>query len=139
MRLVIDTNVLVSAVVRGGEPKKVIDFVIDSDCLWLVSLEILMEYKSVLSRSKFKLSKDLLQSWFEDFDLATYLIEVDINIDFPRDQKDAKFLNCAIAGQADFLITGDRDFEEVENLGKTKIISVSKFKSLVIDQIFGRQ
>jgi predicted nucleic acid-binding protein len=60
-------------------------------------------------------------------------MRVVIDIDFPRDQKDAKFLACAIAAEADFLITGDRDFSEVQTLGNTTIISVSSFKQLVCD------
>jgi predicted nucleic acid-binding protein len=43
-------------------------------------------------------------------------------------------LACALAGQADFLITGDRDFEEIENFNGTKILSVSQFKAFVIDK-----
>jgi predicted nucleic acid-binding protein len=58
---------------------------------------------------------------------------VEVEVDFPRDRKDAKFLACALAGNADFLITGDRDFTEVETLGNTKIVSVSGF----LDRILG--
>lgn len=53
-------------------------------------------------------------------------------MDFPRDQKDAKLMACALASQADFLITRDRDFQEVQNLGSTIIISVSLFAELMI-------
>jgi predicted nucleic acid-binding protein len=52
---------------------------------------------------------------------------VKIEVDFPKDRKDAKFIACALAGNADFLITGDRDFTEVETLGNTQIVSVSGF------------
>ena len=46
MRIVVDTNVLVSAVLRGREPRAVIQFIIDTpDCEWVVSPEILTEYK----------------------------------------------------------------------------------------------
>ncbi len=48
-------------------------------------------------------------------------------IDFPRDRKDAKFLACAISSGADYLITGDKDFEDVPDLGVTKIVTVSQF------------
>jgi uncharacterized protein len=43
-------------------------------------------------------------------------------------------LACALGTDADFLLTGDRDFDEVESLGKTRIISVSLFKRLLIEQ-----
>lgn len=54
-----------------------------------------------------------------------------MEIDFPRDRKDAKFLACALAAEADFLITGDSDFKEAQTLVNTTIISVSLFNKLV--------
>ncbi|BAZ67150.1 nucleotide binding protein PINc [Fischerella sp. NIES-4106] len=63
----------------------------------------------------------------------TTLIDVNVEIDFPKDKKDAKFLACALAAEADFLITGDSDFNEAQSLVKTAIISVSLFKKLVCD------
>jgi len=56
MKIIVDTNVLVSAVLNGREPRSVVQFIIDNTtCDWIVSEEILAEYKEVLSRSKFKL------------------------------------------------------------------------------------
>lgn len=134
MRIVIDTNVLVSAAVTGRNPEAVILFIVESlDCEWVVSAEILREYKDVLSRSRLRLTESQKERWFNILDRATILIEVNVEVDFPRDRKDAKFLACAVAGEADFLITGDRDFTEAENLINTTIISVSLFKRLVCD------
>ncbi|MGL5036035.1 MAG: putative toxin-antitoxin system toxin component, PIN family, partial [Microcystaceae cyanobacterium] len=92
-------------------------------------------YKSVLVRPKFKLTQEVILEWWEILETIPSLIEVDKIVNFPRDSKDAKFLACALVSKADFLITGDTDFAEVENLGNTKIISASEFKYLVIDPI----
>ena len=99
---------------------------------WLVSSEILTEYKAVIRRPKFKLPSDIIEKWLMLFDLRTIYIDVEIELDFPRDQKDAKFLTCAIAGSANFLITGDKDFTEAQKILDTIIISVSDFNRLVI-------
>jgi predicted nucleic acid-binding protein len=56
-----------------------------------------------------------------------------LEIDFSRDQKDAKFLACAVESNADFLITGDLDFTEAQTLIQTNIVSVSSFNKLVCD------
>jgi len=134
MKIIIDTNVIISAILKGRTPRQVIQFIIDSDdCDWLVSLEILSEYREVLSRPKFKLSEVIVKEWFDIFETATQLVKVDLSIDFPRDRKDAKFLACAMVSKADFLVTGDRDFEEVKDLGYTRIIMVSQFKALFLD------
>ncbi|WP_080949700.1 putative toxin-antitoxin system toxin component, PIN family [Microcystis aeruginosa] len=48
-------------------------------------------------------------------------------MDLPRDRKDAKFLACAISSGADYLITGDQDFQYLPNLGVTQVFTVSQF------------
>jgi putative PIN family toxin of toxin-antitoxin system len=54
MKVVIDTNVLISAVLRDRDPEIVIQFIVDHiEFDWIVSQEILLEYKEVLSRRKF--------------------------------------------------------------------------------------
>lgn len=134
MKVIIDTNVLVSAVLRGREPRAVIQFIIDNlEFEWIVSTEILAEYKEVLNRKKFKLTDEVKVEWFEIIDTFPTIIDVNVEIDFPRDKKDAKFLTCAMAADADFLITGDLDFTEAQTLVKTTIISVSLFQRLVCD------
>jgi putative PIN family toxin of toxin-antitoxin system len=134
MRVIVDTNVLVSAVLRGRLPRAVVQFIInDPNCDWIVSSDILAEYQEVLTRPKFKLTQEVIEEWWETFETVPRLIQVNIDVDFPRDKKDAKFLACAMVAGADFLITGDRDFTDAEILGNTKVISVSLFKSLIVD------
>jgi len=91
------------------------------------------EYTEVLQRRKLKLSAEVQQEWIDLLQTVTKLIEVNIEVDFPRDRKDAKFLACAIAANIDFLITGDQDFEDVQILENTTILSVRDFKKLFCD------
>ena len=134
MRVVVDTNVLVSAVLKGKKPREVIQFIIDTQGFeWIGSVEVLAEYTEVLSRRKLKLTDEIKEEWFKTINTVIAIIDVDVEIDFPRDRKDAKFIACALAGGADFLITGDRDFTEAQTLMDTTIISVSLFKKLVCD------
>jgi putative PIN family toxin of toxin-antitoxin system len=132
MKVIIDTNVLISAAISGRTPEAVILWVVDRrDVQWIVSEEILTEYKAVLSRPRFKLSPTQQERWSQVLDEATILITVNMETDFPRDQKDAKFLSCALASKADFLITGDRDFREAQALIETTIVSVSLFQGVI--------
>jgi len=136
MRVVIDTNVLVSAALKDRDPEVVITWVVaHPDWLWLVTPEILAEYQAVLSRPKFGLPKELLDRWFALLAAATTPVAVDLPVDYPRDPKDAIFLACAIAAQADYLITGDSDFTAARKLTTTTILPVSQFKRLVCDVI----
>ena len=134
MRVVIDTNILVSAAIAGRKPASIITWIINQpDYEWVVSEEILAEYQEVLSRGKLKLTDVQKERWFDLIQDSTKLIDISIEIDFPRDQKDAKFIACALSANADFLITGDRDFTEVQSLENTLIISVSLFAELIIN------
>ena len=134
MKVLIDTNILVSAAIRDGIPETVIQFIVDRpEFEWIVSQEIVTEYIEVLQRRKLKLTAEVQQEWIDLLQTVTRLIEVNIEVDFPRDRKDAKFLACAIAASTDFLITGDRDFKDVQILENTTILSVRDFKKLFCD------
>ena len=132
MRVVVDTNVVVSAILRDRLPEKVLLFIIGhSDFEGIASSEILAEYHEVLRRPKFALPEAVLSQWDERFASAIAEWPVDVAVPFPRDVKDAKFLECALSADVDFLITGDRDFTEARKLGRTKIVSVTQFDQLV--------
>ena len=135
MKVVVDTNVVVSAIIRDRLPEKILVAIVSSpDIEWIVSGKILNEYRKVLSRKKFGIGKDILEKWFAVFNETTVLMEVPVEITFPRDQGDAMFIECAIACEADYFITGDRDFEGACQVMKTKILSVSQF-SVIVGQI----
>lgn len=132
MRVVIDTNVLISAILKDRDPEAVILYVVaNADIEWMVSPRILNEYKAVLRREKFGLPKDIVLKWSEILETFTTSTDVNIDIEFPRDRNDAIFLECALSTDANFLITGDKDFADAQRLINTTIISVSQFKKLV--------
>ncbi|MBE8986969.1 putative toxin-antitoxin system toxin component, PIN family [Nostoc sp. LEGE 12450] len=134
MKVIIDTNIVVSAAIANKNPEAVILFVIANSAFeWVVSAEIIAEYKEVLKRPRLKLTEAQYKRWVYLIDSVTTLINVDVEIDFPRDRKDGKFLACAIAAEADFFITGDADFNEAQTLLNTTIISLCLFKRLVCD------
>ncbi|HTG17245.1 MAG TPA: putative toxin-antitoxin system toxin component, PIN family [Blastocatellia bacterium] len=134
MKVVIDTNVLVSAALKDRAPEVVILFAASQpDVEWIVSPAIMAEYKDVLARKKFGLAEELLQRWYKILESLTLSVDIDIEVEFARDRNDAKFVACALASDAQFLITGDRDFTQAEKLMNTTVISVSLFKKLVCD------
>ena len=136
MRVVIDTNVVASAAFKDRDPEAVILFLASrGDTEWVVTPEIMAEYREVLSRPKFGLPDDIRQSWFDMLDALTITYDIDLDIAFPRDQKDAKFLACAVAAGADYFVTGDKDFSEANKILSTTILSVSQFKKLVCDRL----
>ena len=135
MRVVIDTNVVVSAVLKDRVPEDVIRFVIECpDFEWVVSREILAEYLTVLGRPALGIPKDILDRWESLFARLLTVLEVRQKVDFARDPDDAPFLACALSAGAEYLITGDKDFAEAYKAVNTTVVSVSQFKGLVCDR-----
>jgi len=77
----------------------------------------------------------VLAQWDDRFRSAVAEWPVDVLVSFPRDLKDAKFLACALAADADYFITGDLDFAEAGKVGRTKIVSVSQFEKTVLQPL----
>lgn len=94
-----------------------------------------------------KIQIDKLYSWRKNLDYqypiayaklnvgTVVVVDVDLSIDFPHDQKDSMFLACAVATGANYFITGDGDVVHAEKLVATTILSVSQFKKLVCDML----
>lgn len=134
MKILIDTNILISAILRDKDPETVILWIVSQeDWQWIVTPQILSEYKDVLSRERFAIPPEILHSWYIFLDRFTTVVDVAQTIEFPRDPKDAKFLSGAIAVQADYFVTGDKDFTEAEKFLNTIILSVPLFKKLIVD------
>lgn len=127
-KIIIDTNIVLSGIWKDRNPEAIMQFVLTHpNFQWIASEEIILEYKAVLARKKFNLDATILSKWFLVFDKFITLVSVLEDFQYPRDQKDAKFLSCAVASQADFFITGDSDFDEAHKLVSTRIVSATTF------------
>ena len=120
MKIIIDTNIVVSAIIADRNPERLIILVTSkSDYQWIVSSEILTEYKDVRNRKKLKVPEQKKPRWLRMFRLLTTSVDVEI-------EKTLRFLACAISSGANYLITGDQDVEDVPDLGVTKVVTVSQ-------------
>ena len=130
MRVVVDTNVVVSAILRDRNPERaILHLVANADWEWVVSADILAEYQAVLRRPKFGLPANILGQWNERFRMAVVVWPVALPPEFQRDPKDAKFIACVLASEADYLLTGDRDFESATGFPGVHPIGTSQFVS----------
>ena len=110
MRVVVDTNVLVSALLTlSGVPAQVLTRLLSGEAVVLYDDRILREYREVLARAKFKFDPgevgavlELLTAKGESVTAAPLVGVVEL-----PDPKDVPFLEVAVAGQADALVTGN--------------------------------
>ena len=96
----------------------------------IYSEESLFEINDVVNRDKFRKYFSIEASNFVIHLFETYGIYINIisNITVCRDPKDNFLLNLAVDGNADYLITGDKDLLILEKINNTKIITISDFK-----------
>ncbi|MGI9068604.1 MAG: putative toxin-antitoxin system toxin component, PIN family [Pyrinomonadaceae bacterium] len=131
MNVLVDTNVVISAVIRDRLPQRVIDEIVArDDWFWIVTTEIETEYREVLARPKFKVSASIQQSWRALVEEVTVRVSPATPPPFPRDPKDELFLAAALACDADYLITGDKDLLDEQPLVSTQILRPAEFARL---------
>ncbi|AGF53687.1 sll8027 (plasmid) [Synechocystis sp. PCC 6803] len=116
-RVVIDTNLLVSALIFGGVTGKLRGIWQSGGCIPLVSKVTVTELMRVLAYPKFRLSPTEREDLLADY--LPFCETVRIPNPPPatppcRDPFDVPFLVLALVGQADYLITGDKDLLELE-------------------------
>ena len=129
MRVVLDTNVVVSALLFTGIPSKLVQLWQGGAITALVSRTILEEYLRVLSYPKFKLSEGDIRGLIQE-ELLPYVEVVKTRrrlrvVD--RDPSDDKFVECAVAGKARVIISGDKDLLSIGRYRKTLIQSPAQF------------
>jgi len=108
-KVVIDTNVLVSALLFGGGPGALVTLWKSGRIRSLYSGDMADEYLRVLAYPKFSLSEEEIDFLFSQEILPWFQI-VTVTLDQPfviADPSDDKFIWCAIAGKADVIISGD--------------------------------
>ena len=100
-KVVIDTNIYISAIFWGGKPREVVDLGRDKKILIFTSLDIEEEIAEKL-RTKFKLDKEEVNRILLDFSIFTIPVEVTKRVQaVPNDPEDDKFIECAISCNAE--------------------------------------
>ena len=131
LRLVIDTNVLVSAALKpDGLQRTVLVLAMTKPARLYVSQAILAEYREVVARRELKIRRGLRQQLLQLIKNRAQLVNPAHALEITGDPDDNKFLECADAARADYLITGNqRHFPRFWK--KTKVISSREFISIV--------
>jgi putative PIN family toxin of toxin-antitoxin system len=114
LRAVIDTNIIISALFWSGLPGQVFAAAQSERFIALLTNALIAEIEQVLARDKFaeQLSKRglTIASIIEQYRSAALIVEpVEVPKDVVRDPKDRMVLACAVGGQADYIISGDKD------------------------------
>jgi len=129
MRLVLDTNTVISALLFTGTASRLVALWQSGRITVLVSKAILEEYLRVLAYPKFDLGEQDIEALIQE-QLLPFVETVRVRRHLAvvrRDPEDNKFLECAVAGRAKYLVTGDQDLRQLETYRGITILTVGEF------------
>ncbi|TGL61139.1 putative toxin-antitoxin system toxin component, PIN family [Leptospira ognonensis] len=129
LRILLDTNIYVSAILFKGKPRLVLQELVDERVLAFISNEILKELEDTLSKPKFKLNNDFVQLVLSEIRDITKLISISpLNSYLElRDRNDYHILETAYSAKVDFLVTGDKDILSLKSITDFKIVPPEEF------------
>ena len=128
-RVILDTNVLISALLFKGKLSNMRELWRTGKIVPLISREMFDELRRVLAYPKFFLTRAEIRSILEG-EILPFFEVVDVSRQVKgvcRDPADDKFISCAISGRADYIVTGDRALSDLKRYQSIRIIHSSDF------------
>lgn len=127
--VVIDTNVVVSALLFGGKPGQLVSRWQDGLIRPYASEAIIAEYLRVLAYPRFDLSENhIAYLMYHQILPFSEIVQVQSTAGvISEDPEDDKFLHCAVAAAARFIISGDHHLLGLSSYGNIPIVTVSAF------------
>lgn len=129
-RIVVDTNIYISAIFWGGKPRELIDLGRDKRIHIFTSLEIENEIAKKL-RTKFRLHHEEINQILLDFMTFTVPVKVTTTIEAVReDPEDDKFIECAILSRANYIASGDKHLLDLKEYSGIRILKASEYLAI---------
>ena len=131
LRIVLDTNVIISGILFGGIPRSILDMLISGKHDFSLSMPIIEEIREVLNRPKFGFDNEKALLLIEELHSLCTIVKPRKSINFILDDPDDnKILGCAVAADADIIISGDSHLLSIGSYKGIKILSPRQFISI---------
>ena len=132
MKAVLDTNVFVSGIFWTGSSNKVIFSWKEGKFVLVTSLEIISEVIKVLKDFKIRLPENMIKEWIDLITRNSVIVEPKEKINIIKDDpKDDIFIETAVAGNVDFIISQDNHLLKLKEFRKIKIITPEAFNKII--------
>ena len=129
-KVIVDTNVLISGILFGGNPREIINLWLTNKYIFCLSPELKAEVLGKLQR-KFLLSKEKLQEIEEALEAKSEKYVPHVTVTVCKDPQDNFLLELAEESNANFIISGDKLVLALQEYKNTKIISPKEFIQLL--------
>jgi putative PIN family toxin of toxin-antitoxin system len=127
-KVILDTNVLVSALGWQGNPHKVLQRVVDKEAELFISYEQFEELARVLDYPKFNFTEEEKVRFKALISALAVFVTPRTRLDIVKeDPSDNRILECALVAKADFIISGDEHLLALGKLEGTRIVSAGQF------------
>lgn len=128
VKVVLDTNILVSSIFWSGASYKIVKLITKRKRESYTSIAILNELRRVLkSKVKYNLPEAKVQEIIELIRMHSVLAYPKKKISIAKDPKGNKFIECALEANADYLISGDKHLLILKKYKKIRIVTPGKF------------
>jgi putative PIN family toxin of toxin-antitoxin system len=127
-RIVLDTNVLISALIFNGLPREILRLVLKKEIIGVVSPSLLSELLSVLA-IKFNFSQSKLILLERKLKAKLMLVYPQKEINACRDAADSRVLEAAVEGRCQAIITGDQGLLVLKKYRQIKIVTPKQLAS----------
>lgn len=125
-RVVFDTNILISALVYGGNPQEALRLALTKQIQAIISPILQAELIDIITK-KFPLSLTEMYLLKEEIERSFIIVNPQMDLDVVRDNDDNRVLEAAVEGECDFVITGDKDLLDLGQFENIKIITSTQF------------
>jgi putative PIN family toxin of toxin-antitoxin system len=133
IRVVLDTNVIVSAVlVPAGNQASILLLALRGQIAIYVSEPLLAEYEEVLRRPRLKLTPHRIEAALNTIRKVAHSVSPRSTLSISPDESDNRILECAAAARADYLVTGNLKHFPLR-LRNTVIVSGRQFLDIITD------
>jgi putative PIN family toxin of toxin-antitoxin system len=127
MKVVVDTNVVISGTFFGGNPRRVVEAVVDHRVGASASASILEEYDEVVEEVIRKGYGHFDAGGFRRFVDSLSLVSPTSEIRACRDPDDDKFIECAVDAKALYIVSGDKDLLDLGSFAGVEIVTAAEF------------
>lgn len=135
LKFTLDTNTLISATIARGNEFELMRLAKEGKIRIILSLPIIEEFKEVISREKFGFSarqiEQVTKLLFDVCDIVIPTVHLSVIKDDPDDNK---LIECAVSGNVDYIVSGDKHLLNIQKYGNIPIIRTREALALINKQ-----
>ena len=127
MRIVIDTNIVASAIFFGGRPRELLELLLQHELSAFITQEIIEEYQGTIEYLQNEYPSKRITVPLTQIIAACNMIETTSEVKVCRDPDDDKFFACALDSRSLYIVSGDKDLLAVKQYKDVKVVTVAQF------------